>query len=58
VPVRIACRACGTGSDVDALPFACARCGTLDVDVIDGEQFQVVALELEEELVASPISQT
>jgi hydrogenase nickel incorporation protein HypA/HybF len=56
VPVQVACRACGTASDADELPFACARCGSLDVNVIDGEQFQVVALELDEEPIA-PLSE-
>jgi hydrogenase nickel incorporation protein HypA/HybF len=52
VPVRVACRACGAETDVGAFPFACARCAALDVDVCAGEQFQVVALELEDEPVA------
>ena len=49
VPVRVACRACRAESEVDPFPLACARCGALDVEVTDGEQFQVVALELERE---------
>lgn len=48
VPARVACRACGEETQVVAFPFACARCGSLDVEVKDGQQFQVVALELEE----------
>jgi hydrogenase nickel incorporation protein HypA/HybF len=48
VAVRIACRRCAAASEVDAFPLACARCGCVDVDVTDGDQFKVVALELED----------
>jgi hydrogenase nickel incorporation protein HypA/HybF len=48
VPVRLICRSCGSATEPEAFPFACARCGGLDVEVTDGEQFQVIALELEE----------
>jgi hydrogenase nickel incorporation protein HypA/HybF len=48
VPVRVECRACKATSDVDAFPFACAACGGRDVEVVDGEQLRVVALELGE----------
>ena len=53
VPARVVCRACNAESEVDAFPFACARCCGLDVIVSGGEQFQVVALELEDEPVAA-----
>ncbi len=53
VPARISCRACAADTDVDGFPFACASCGGLDVEVTDGEQFHVVALELEDEPVAT-----
>lgn len=52
VPARVTCRRCGRETEVDGFPLACAVCGALDVDVTDGEQFQVVALELEDEPVA------
>jgi hydrogenase nickel incorporation protein HypA/HybF len=55
VPVRIACRACGAQTEMKAFPFACARCGGIDVEVTDGEQFQVVALELEDEPVGAAV---
>ncbi len=48
LPVRLACRGCGESSELDALPVACARCGGFEVDVTQGEEFRVVALELEE----------
>lgn len=53
VPVRVACRACGCEGEVDEFPFACASCGGVEVEVTDGEQFRVVALELEEEPVVA-----
>ncbi len=53
VPVRVACRACGAESEAERPPLACARCAALDVQVRNGEQFQVVALELEDEPVAA-----
>jgi hydrogenase nickel incorporation protein HypA/HybF len=53
VPARVDCRACGARTDLDGFPLACGRCGALDVNVASGEQFRVVALELEEEPVAA-----
>jgi hydrogenase nickel incorporation protein HypA/HybF len=47
VPASVRCRACGGRSEVEAFPFACARCGSLDVDVAGGDELRVVALELE-----------
>jgi len=52
VPVRVRCRECRVEAQVDAFPLACARCGGLHVDVTAGEEFHVVALELEDEPVA------
>ena len=49
VPVRIACRACGAESRMDDFPLVCAGCGSLDVDVVAGEELQVEALEVQEE---------
>jgi len=49
----IACDACGAETRVETLPFACGRCGGLDVQVRSGEEFQVVALELDEPRVAA-----
>jgi hydrogenase nickel incorporation protein HypA/HybF len=53
IPIRLACRACGAESEADAFPLACGRCGALDVEVTGGEEFQLVALELEDEPVAA-----
>ena len=50
VPAAGICRACGAESELDAFPLACARCGSLDVDVVRGEELLVEELELEETL--------
>ena len=53
VPVRGICRGCGAEGALPELPLACGRCGGLDVDVTQGEELLVAALELEEDLVTS-----
>ena len=47
VPVRVACRRCAEETEVDEFPLACSFCGSLDVEVVAGEELQVEALELE-----------
>jgi hydrogenase nickel incorporation protein HypA/HybF len=48
VPVGGRCRACGGEGDFDAFPFACALCGSRDVELTRGEELLVEALEVEE----------
>ena len=48
VPLRLACSTCEAETVADAFPLACPRCGGLEVEVTSGEEFQIVALELEE----------
>jgi hydrogenase nickel incorporation protein HypA/HybF len=48
VPIVVACDACGAQSQVETFPFACGRCGCCEVQVRTGEEFHVVALELDE----------
>lgn len=50
VPAAGRCRECETESVMEGFPLCCARCGSLDMEVIAGEELQVDALELEEEL--------
>ncbi len=50
VPVRVSCRGCAGESAPDGFPLACAACGGLDVEVVQGEELQVESLELEAEL--------
>jgi hydrogenase nickel incorporation protein HypA/HybF len=48
VPAAGACRACGTESELDGFPLACAACGSLDIEVIRGEELSVECLEVEQ----------
>jgi len=43
------CRDCAGVSTMDGFPLACGGCGSLDVEVIAGEELLVDALELEDE---------
>ena len=52
VDARGRCRACGTESEANEFPFGCAGCGSVDVDVIAGDELLVDSLEIEEELAA------
>ena len=49
VPAAGRCRECGARSELEDFPLRCARCGGLDVEVTEGEELVVDALELEEE---------
>ena len=40
------------GTEVGDFPFACALCGSLDVEVVAGDELLVESLELEEEPLA------
>jgi hydrogenase nickel incorporation protein HypA/HybF len=52
VPATVLCGACGADTRVDAFPLACARCGSVDVEIAAGEEFSISALELEDAPVA------
>lgn len=47
VPAGGRCRACGSETELDRLPLACAHCESLDVEVLTGEELCVEALEVE-----------
>jgi hydrogenase nickel incorporation protein HypA/HybF len=49
VPPRVRCVRCDAESDVTDFPFACARCGSVHVEVIAGEELLVDSLELDDE---------
>jgi hydrogenase nickel incorporation protein HypA/HybF len=53
VPAAGRCRDCAAESVMEGFPLGCARCESLDVEVIAGEELLVVALELEEEPVTN-----
>jgi hydrogenase nickel incorporation protein HypA/HybF len=49
VPARVACARCGSHSEPESFPLACGRCGSLEVEVVAGEELVVDALELSDE---------
>jgi hydrogenase nickel incorporation protein HypA/HybF len=53
VPAAGACRACGHESEQDGFPLECRACGSLDMEVIRGEELQVDSLELDDEMAVS-----
>jgi hydrogenase nickel incorporation protein HypA/HybF len=48
VPAAGVCRACGTETEFDGFPLACAACGSLDVELVRGEELLVDALTMQE----------
>ena len=48
VPVAGVCRTCGAHTPLPELPLTCRQCGGFDVEVTEGEELSVDALELEE----------
>jgi hydrogenase nickel incorporation protein HypA/HybF len=52
VPVRVCCPRCAAESEAPEFPLACAECGSLDVEVVAGDELLVESLEIEEELAA------
>jgi hydrogenase nickel incorporation protein HypA/HybF len=49
VPARVRCTSCNEVTEVNEFPFACALCGSLDVEVIAGDELLVESLELADE---------
>ncbi len=47
VPAAGVCRACGVESELPGFPLACAACGSLDVELVRGEELLVDALTME-----------
>jgi hydrogenase nickel incorporation protein HypA/HybF len=47
VPAAGVCRNCGAESEFEAFPLACHGCGSLDVEVVRGEELLVDALVME-----------
>ena len=48
VPVRVRCARCEAESEAPEFPLACAGCGSVDVEVVAGDELLVESLELEE----------
>ena len=48
VPATGMCRECGAESQLGGFPLRCRKCGSLDLEVLEGEELLVEFLELEE----------
>ena len=48
VPAAGRCRRCGAESELPGFPLACAACGSLDLELLRGEELLVDAIELED----------
>jgi hydrogenase nickel incorporation protein HypA/HybF len=48
VAARGRCRDCGHETTMDAFPLQCGACGSLNLDILEGEELLVDALEIEE----------
>ena len=46
VPAAGVCRECGEESELPGFPLACAACGSLDVELVRGEELLVDALTM------------
>jgi hydrogenase nickel incorporation protein HypA/HybF len=46
VPATVRCRVCSTETTLDSPLLACAGCSSFDVELLTGEEFSVVSLEL------------
>ncbi|HUL44760.1 MAG TPA: hydrogenase maturation nickel metallochaperone HypA [Bacteroidota bacterium] len=50
VPLVISCKKCGDASTVEFPFFFCPRCNSRDVEIIAGDELQVVSIELADAL--------
>jgi hydrogenase nickel incorporation protein HypA/HybF len=48
IPAVGRCERCGSEGGLPGFPLACAACGSLDIEIVSGEELLVDALELEE----------
>jgi hydrogenase nickel incorporation protein HypA/HybF len=55
VPAAGTCRSCGARTPLPEFPLACRECGGCDVEVTEGEELTVDALELEAELASEGV---
>jgi hydrogenase nickel incorporation protein HypA/HybF len=49
IPARLRCRACDRAWEVELPIFRCGLCGGADVEVLSGEEFEVLSIEIAEE---------
>lgn len=48
IPVRCSCKACALEFEMERLLFVCPNCGGTKLDVLSGNELDIVELELEE----------
>ena len=48
IPVVARCHGCETENELAGFPLACPTCGRVDVELLQGEELSVDALELDE----------
>jgi hydrogenase nickel incorporation protein HypA/HybF len=53
VPAAGLCRRCGSESELDGFPLACGACGSLDLELLRGEELLVDALEIEDAVITN-----
>jgi len=53
VPAVGRCRACGAESALAGFPLVCDACGGLELEIVQGEELSVQAVEVEEALAVS-----
>ena len=46
-PVVIKCKSCGEESTLKKNEYACLKCESVDIDILDGEEMYLMQLELE-----------
>jgi hydrogenase nickel incorporation protein HypA/HybF len=49
IPAVGRCRACAAQTDLDGFPLLCRACGGWDLEIVQGEELEVHALELDDE---------
>jgi hydrogenase nickel incorporation protein HypA/HybF len=45
LPVRAHCQGCGATWDCDDIPLACAGCGSVDVELVGGDELVLESIE-------------
>jgi hydrogenase nickel incorporation protein HypA/HybF len=53
IPAVGCCSDCGHISELDWFPFACADCGSVDLELIGGEELLVESIDIDDELVTT-----
>jgi len=45
IPVRVHCGECGADTEADEALFACSACGSMDVEVVAGDELMLESIE-------------